>query len=247
MTPNERLARARTRRVYIATPIARHPCRQYTTSLLQTCLRLRDEGIEAWVQNVVGSSNLPRARNELVAGFMASDYTDLLFIDDDMGWEPSAVFRLLASEQPLIGGVGCKKVMLPDTAPDKWCLRTLPGGRFHQDEFGAIEVEAVGTGFVKITREVFAELAAAHPDWKRRGWPNMPEQAQAHYYRFFRFDDGPDEFGEDIGFCRDWRALGGRVFVDPEIKLTHVGEMEFSGDFTALLQPEADEKLEAAE
>lgn len=230
-----RLARARSRSVFICTPIARHPVRQYTSSLLRSVIRLTELGIRAYVQNVVGSSNLPRARNELVAAFLASDYTDLLFVDDDMGWEPNAIVRLLGSEQAMIGAVGCKKVERPDTHAAKWCVRVRDGA-LHQDAMGAIEVRGIGTGFVRIAREVFVTLADAHPDWKRNGWPNMPEAARRWYYRFFVFPDDPDETGEDFHFCDQWRALGGTVWADPTIRLTHVGEKEFSGDFEALLE-----------
>lgn len=205
-------------------------------SLGKTLVHLQQLGIQCWIQNVVGSSNLPRARNDLVAAFLASTYDDLLFIDDDMGWSPNDVIRLLASDKDLIAGVGSKKVSRPDTDPNKWCCVSLPGPLV-QDEMGAVEVAAVGTGFVKISRAVFSRMMMAHPNWKRRGWPNMPEAARAFYYQFFRFDpDDPDEPGEDIEFCRAWRALGGTVWVDPTIKLLHVGEFEYTGSFEALLE-----------
>lgn len=237
-----RLTRARSRSVFIATPIARHPVRQYTNALGKTLVHLAELGIRAWIQQVIGNSNLPRARNELVAAFLASDFDDLLFIDDDMGWHPNDVLRLLASEQELIGAVGCKKVMLPDTDPEKWCLRGLPGPLV-QDDMGAIEVKAVGTGFLKISRSVFARVAMAHPEWKRNGWPKMPEAVRAHYYQFFRFDpNDPEETGEDIAFCQEWRALGGSVWIDPTIQLLHVGEYEYTGSFEALLEAQEEDR-----
>lgn len=235
---DDRLAALQKRSVFICTPIARHPVRQYTVALAKTVILLAQMGIRCYVQTVVGSSNLPRARNELVAAFMASDYTDMLFIDDDMGWDPKAVVRLLAANQPLIGAVGCKKVFLPDTVANKWCFRSLKGGALNQDEMGNIEVEALGTAFMLIDRSVFETMKGAHPDWKRRGWPEMSDAQRAEYFQFFRFDPhDPDETGEDIAFCQEWRRQGGRVFVDPTIKLVHVGEMEFTGDFSALLAP----------
>lgn len=240
-----RLARARSRSVYIATPIARHPVRQYTMALGRTLVLLAELGIRAWIQNTVGSSNLPRARNELAAGFLASDFTDLLFIDDDMGWEPRDVVRLLASDKPLLAGVGCKKVERPDTDPNKWCFRPVRNRAFRQDEMGAIEALGAGTGFMKIERRVFEALITAHPDWKRRGWPNMPEAARRWYYRFFRFGDDDDETGEDFLFCQDYAALGGEIWIDPSIRLLHVGEREYTGDLGAILEPVP--RAEAAE
>ena len=230
-----RLKRAQTRSVFIATPIARHPVRQYSRALLQTASLMTQLNIRCWIQNVCGGSNLPRGRNELVAHFLASDYTDLLFIDDDIGWTASDVVRLLASDKDVIGGVYAKKRHGDDREPGKWTMVSLP--EFNQDSMGAIEVEGLGTGFLKISRSVFERMIAAHPDWKRNGPPSMSEEVRRGYYHFFRFDpNDPDETGEDIGFCRDYRKIGGQVWADPAIRLSHVGECEFCGDWTAMLE-----------
>lgn len=236
----ERLKRAKARSLFICTPIARHPVRQYTVSLAQSFVYLHSLGIKVYHQTVVGSSNLARTRNELAAAFLASNYTHMAFIDDDMGWKPASLLRLLASEHDIVAGVGCKKVELPDTHQEKWCFRTLPNFEFHQDEFGMIEVAAVGTGFMMLSRDPFERMKAAHPEWKRKGYKQMPDEARPHYYQFFSFDRGTEdeELGEDIAFCLEYRRLGGRVFVDPEINLVHVGEKEFSGDFGALFAKE---------
>ena len=231
-----RLARARTRSVFIATPMARHPVRQYAASMDRTTSHLLKLGIRGYVQSVVGISNLAAARNELVADFLASDYTDLLWIDDDMGWEPNDVIRLLASDKPVIGGVGAKKRAAADTDLAKWCMRLNPNLPLVQDEMGAIEVEAVGTGFLKIERGVFEALAAAHPEWKRRGHASMPPKVREKYYGFYLFEDTFEEWGEDFRFCREWAALGGKTYIDPAIKLVHVGECEYSGNLSALFE-----------
>jgi hypothetical protein len=34
---------------------------------------------------------------------------------------------------------------------------------------------------------------------------------------------------EDYAFCRRWRSLGGRVWLDTRGKLTHIGTHEFEG------------------
>lgn len=232
-----RLQRAKSRSVFVATPIMRHPVRQYTNAVIQTTAHLMRLGIAITFEQHIGSSNLPRARNELAAKFLASDCTDLLFADDDIGWASEDVVRLLASAQPLIGGVGSKKVELPDADLRKWCCRWL-GKEIVTDAAGAVEVEVIGTGFLKIAREVFEQLITAHPDWKILGDPKMSDAERANYYRFFRFShDDPDEPGEDYDFCMAWRALGGRVWFDPEINLIHVGEKEYTGQISAAFGP----------
>lgn len=38
---------------------------------------------------------------------------------------------------------------------------------------------------------------------------------------------------EDYAFCRRWRDLGGKVFVDTQSKLAHHGTFTYRGDFGA--------------
>ncbi|MFO1126364.1 MAG: hypothetical protein U1E25_14545 [Methylocystis sp.] len=98
-TVNEREARARQRSVLICTPIARNPVWQYTASLASTLLLLSEHGIRASFQFVVGSGVICKARNELCAHFLMSDFTDMLFVDDDMQWAAADVIRLLELRQ----------------------------------------------------------------------------------------------------------------------------------------------------
>ena len=232
--------RARSRRVMICTPIARHPTYQYALSLTDTCLLLERNGVAHARQFVIGSSNLPRARNELVARFLASNCTDLLFVDDDMGWDGNAALRLLSSEKPIAAVVGRKRVDKPNSDLEVWCGRpetAADGSGIIQDEMGLVRFERVGTGFIKIAREAFEMIAKAHPEWKRAGHAGMSDDVKANYYRFFRFGDDAYETGEDFEFCNAWRALGGEIWVDVEQRLSHVGEKDYAGAFAELMQP----------
>jgi len=230
-------ARIRSKRVMFLTPVHDGTAWQYTRSLVESCVGLERHGVQHRVQMVIGNSNLPRARNELVAEFLATSATDAIFVDSDMGWTLGDVLRLLASPQPYIGGVGKKKVDLPDTNPEGWCCRFLADGRdgLHQDDLGAIEVAGVGTGFVKVERQVFERLAKAHPEWKRPGFASQAPQVRERYFKFFRFPENDDR-GEDYALCDAWRDLGEKVWIDPEIRLGHSGSREFSGNISALFE-----------
>ena len=232
-----RLDRARQRSVMILTPIARAPAWQYTMAFAETCVMLERLGFRYSCRFVVGSSNLPRARNVLAARFLAAGFDVALLIDDDMKHTANDVLRLLASEQPLIAAVGRKKVDKPNTDANVWCCHFWGDAkeRLAQDEMGAVNVPRVGTGMMKIDRSVFAAMIAAHPDWKRDGDPEMEPEVKANYYRFFAY--GEDEGGEDFRFCDEWRALGGEVWIDPSIKLGHVGEKAWEGRIADQMQP----------
>lgn len=245
-----RLERARQRSVLICTPIARNPVWQYTASMLSTLPFLQEQGVRVSFQFVVGSSVICKARNELCAHFLMSDYTDLLFIDDDMEFTPASVLRLLGSDKPLIGGVGRMRVQKPNSDPEVWCWRPKhdAAGRLVQDDMGAVEALGFGAAFMLINRRVLIDLAEAHPEWKRPGAKDWPEALRDNYYEFFRQnEDGVEgEISEDYVFCNRWRALGNSVWIDPTIKLGHVGSWNFRGCVDETLVA-SDEMKEAAE
>ena len=217
----------------ICTPVARNAVWQYTAALASTLLFLQEIGIRVTFQFVVGSSVVSKARNELCAQFLASDFTDLLFIDDDMEWSPNGVLRLLGSDKPLIGGVGRMRVQKPNSDPNVWCWRPLHNerGELRQDDMGAIEAKGFGAAFMLINRRVFADMIEAHPEWKRSGADDWSPELRAHYFEFFRqnHEGQHGETSEDYVFCDRWRTLGNSVWVDPTIRLGHVGSWNFSG------------------
>lgn len=237
----ERLARARQRSVMICTPIARSPAWQYTASLASTLLYLTERGIRVTFQFVVGGSVIHRSRNELVAHFLASDCTDLLFVDDDMQWAAEDVLRLLGSDKPLIGGVGRMRCQKPNSDPAVWCWRPLrdAAGAPIQDAMGALEVRGFGAAFMLINRRVFVDLAAAHPEWRRAGPSDWAPELIANHWEMFTPSETDEvgELSEDYGFCHRWRRLGERVWVDPTIRLGHVGAFNYAGAVEELLIP----------
>jgi hypothetical protein len=236
--PIDRFERAKRCNVMVATPIARDPTAQYLVSLLKTFAMFQQYEIAHCAEFITGSSNLPRARNALAARFLASECSDLLMIDDDMGWAPADAVRLLASERPFLGAAGRKKNERSNIDPQAWCAQFLAGQeRIEPDEMGAIKVARVGGAFVKIERSVFEKLILARPEWKREGLDDMSAAQRAAYHQFFRFDtESNEEIGEDYLFCDRWRAIGGEVWVDPSIELTHVGARPYSGRLLEILQ-----------
>jgi hypothetical protein len=83
------------------------------------------------------------------------------------------------------------------------------------NEYGLLEVTTLPGGFLSLSRKVFETLKAAHPE---RGYEHFGNQA--HCYFQMLFTEG-HLFGEDSYFCKEWRDTGGKVFLDPELTLTH--------------------------
>jgi hypothetical protein len=233
--------RARSRKVMIATPIARHPTFQYMNSLVDTVVALERYGIAYERCFVRGVSILPQARNEIAARFLASDCDDLLCIDDDMGWGPRAVLRLLASDKPFCGAIYRKKDDFPPRFfPFNFHWVGEPGAT-PADEDGFVRFNRIGSGFMMVAREVFERLIEAHPDWKQPGPASLLPHIRERFHTFFRFLDNGEGTSEDYAFCDAWTALGGEIWIDQTAELVHVGEREFRG----MLSPVAVESVPA--
>lgn len=212
----------------ILTPVRDRPAMSYTSSLLKLTRQFTAMNIRHDVQFVVGNSCLPMARNMLVAGFLASDYDDAIFIDDDVGFTPESVWRLAQSAHRVIGGAIHKRTHRPDSDPMAWGLCFMDGAV----EANAVEVDYAATAFLKVSREAFGIYAERY-DTKRPAPFHMDEAIAKHYHRFFEF--GPNDEGEDVTFCHKWREAGGRVWIDPAAELTHEGVTWFRGDVRAAI------------
>ena len=202
---------------------------QITTAYFHSALRAQRELLSRdvsynWV-TTNSESLIQRARNNLAACFLAWPLgTHLVFIDADMGWQPEDLFRLLAHNEPVVCASYPKKMY-----PIQFSFRALldeHGRSIVHPRTGAVEIAAAATGFVCIKREVFRLLEPVCPKIEHEA--EIEPEALPHLRSFFpvEVEDGV-LWGEDFGFSRRWRSVGGRIWLDPTICLTHVGAHEF--------------------
>lgn len=227
--PYERL---RDRSVLVATPAyGGQVTLPYNVSLLRTMRLLDHAGIRGDVLYQAGA-NLDKMRNRLAAHFLASSFTDLLFIDADEGWPAEAVPKLLASEFDVVGIPARKKTQEP-----QWAVNLLPVDTV-TIERGAIEVEGIGTGFLLIRRHALERMTEAYTDLRVAPEHDPPKRWEYFHYALFTtglaepvkpVPFGRPYVGEDYTFSRLWRAIGGRVMAEIDTSLVHVGGCEFTG------------------
>jgi hypothetical protein len=210
--------------------------------LLGTQRALLPLGIGLTCATTTNESLVQRARNTIVAHFLASDCSHLLFVDADIGFGAEAVLRLLAHDRPVIGGLYRRKRLDREDWAVEWALRE--DGTVRRDpDTGALEVAAIGTGFLCLRRDALERMAAAFPGTRYRPHPEgAAEEAAWHAHCYALFESGVDAatgayLGEDYAFCARWRAIGGEVWCDPAILLEHHGQACFAGDPMAMLRP----------
>jgi hypothetical protein len=222
------------RKVSIATPLGDGKfVYQYVVALLPSFRLLRDLGAEPELKVMAFASLITQARNEMVADFWRSDATDMVFIDADIGWNPPDLVRLLLHPVPVVAGVYPRKSDKLD-----FTVAFGDGGRVTRDgKTGLIAADRVGAGFLRMSRAAIGQLREANPDLMYTYKPHgSREQLEACALFDTALTDGR-YVGEDFAFCDRWRAIGGTVWVDPEISLQHIGSRTFDASLKQALTP----------
>lgn len=182
-------------------------------------------GVSVFLSDMSGCSIITMARNSLVNEFLKTDATDMLFIDSDVIATPDDVLRLLSQHTGRDVTVG----MYPRRASDKRFFLDV-----YYDEQGALEFDGslmrakrVGTGFMMISREIIERMVAAHPEWQ---YENKDGNGTVSALFDFAVKDGRF-VGEDYLFCDRVQEIGGKIWVDVDISLPHIGTEAFTNNF----------------
>ena len=229
----------------------------FTTSIFTLASHCMKFGLKCAL-HMRSESLITRGRNKIVLEFLKNEqYTHLFFIDSDIEFTPQSVCRLLLADRDVVAGVypmkdfNWPKQGLPaGMTRDQWEVEYTtypfnPIGRGREkvsgfaDEDNFVEVAEAPTGFMCIKRSVFTGLMQAYP--KLRYTPDGPPgHPDAHlHWRFFdcMVDHETDRYlSEDFAFCRLWRDIGGKVFVDVDCKLGHLGQHLFRGNLAESLR-----------
>lgn len=213
---------------------------------------------------IANESLVTRARNVLVAYFLASDYTHLMFIDADIEFQTEDILKLYAHKKDVVVGAYPKKGVawdkirsnLIDPANKDKQLSDRDMASFGSDyainfkfvdketktigvENGLIKLHDAGTGFMMISREAILKMIKAYPELKYNNDVNINNaDLKDHFYALFDTMIDPVDrryLSEDYTFCRRWQEIGGDVWLDPSISLNHYGHFCFQGNPEAII------------
>lgn len=203
---------------------------EYVQSLLASLDDLRERGVTADVRFLPGNCYIALARDQLAADFLASDCSDLVFIDADMGWQRDGISRLLRWDREIVGGLYPFKI---DRESYPARVLTQADGRPVVDNLtGLIECDGLPTGFLRIRRDVIQRMADHYRGARsfadrRHGVPDGQQIVEL----FPTEIDRGAWWGEDYRFCHLAKALGVRIWCEPRITLTHVGRRAWRGNY----------------
>ena len=171
---------------------------------------------------------IQRARNDLLGMVISENYDDIIFIDSDIEFDPLWIFKLLDSEEDVVGG----------TYPKKGDNESYPvKGLFVNgllntttDERGLLEVQGIGTGFVKLSRKAVQALWDTSVEYT-----NTEKGTVSRMMSEVEVVDG-DLISEDITMFKRLRGLGFRIWLDPTMTCNHIGNKKYKGNFSNYLK-----------
>lgn len=205
-------------------------------------MRLMDQSAMPLDLAVLKGSVLTLQRNELLKR-MRGDW--ILFIDDDMQWAPDAVARLVQTLEDLrdqgiepdVLGALCFRRVSP-YQPTLY-VRAKGGGYNFLEEWDTdiVDIDATGMAFALITKACLERLVGGPiPPFEER----IEVRAAPDFFKWY------GSLGEDLRFCEEVKAAGGRVMVDTRVHIGHIGERVIGyQDFLRELAERPDEDYEA--
>ena len=255
----------RKNRFFIATPCYGGQLNEpYFRSVIKMMTFFNGHQIPLAFGTIANESLVTRARNVLVAYFLASDYTHLMFIDADIEFQTEDILKLYAHKKDVVVGAYPKKGVawdkiranLTDPANKSKELSDRDMASFGSDyainfkfvdketktigvENGLIKLHDAGTGFMMISREAILKMIKAYPELKYNNDVNIANaDLKDHFYALFDTMIDPIDrryLSEDYTFCRRWQEIGGDVWLDPSISLNHYGHFCFQGNPEAII------------
>lgn len=247
----------RKKKLFIATPMYGGQCAgMYTKSLNDLTIVCTKHGIPIRSYFLFNESLITRARNYCVDEFLRSDYTHLLFIDSDIGFDFRDALTLLhltdsESGYDIVTGPYPKKTIawekikqavdagFAEDNPHElenfvgdYVFNPVGGKSFKVSE--PVEIKEGGTGFMMITREALEKYAEAYPELRYK-----PDHTRTEHFdgtneitAFFDTVIDPESkryLSEDYMFSQFARKIDLKLWMCPWMKLKHVGSYTFGG------------------
>lgn len=171
---------------------------------------------------LANESILPMARNELLNLAYTENYDITVFIDDDEYWDAAALIDILKSPKDVV----CIPVV--NKGDKNIAYNVYFEGKLVKDpQDGYLLADRVGTGFLKLTKKVVADLWESNTELQFRQKPlkNICE---------YTYING-SFVGEDITLSTKIKELGYKIWVYPEHTVSHIGNKMYRGDFSKFI------------
>ena len=241
-------------KLMVGTPVHSECSIHYTQALLkfqQACMQ-RNILVSFTLYK---SSLVQQGRNLIVSEFLnePANYTHLLFIDSDIDFNASTIFKMLEKDKDIIaapypmkyidwGKIKRRTDMLKLTE-----VKDIANAGYHYPikvegmnevvvDDGVAEVTHAPTGCMLIKREVIEKMIKKYPELEiyQPTLVNGVEDYKKNFFNLFEClhdKETKQYYGEDFGFCKRWTAMGGKIHLWCMDFISHTGEFEYCGRY----------------
>ncbi|QHI96488.1 hypothetical protein GT348_09020 (plasmid) [Aristophania vespae] len=204
------------------------------------------QSVPMTIMHIGDDAMITRARNTLISNFFfKSDCTHILFVDADIGFHANAPTRLFQAGKDVIAGM----YPLRDRFWDKQTKDNILHGESQQTaslryvgetseihnmvgQGPLLKSPYAGTGFMMISRKAIAAMIRAYPETEYRRIDAPDDGSGIKHFALFDGSIDPETgtyLSEDYTFCKRWRDIGGEIWLDTSLELTHNGRASFAG------------------
>ena len=250
-------------KVLLATPTYdRQVLSAYHSAVLGLYEHFHDTRPEVRFHSLLLPSSLVQQARNAFATIVLRDrsFSHLLFVDADMGFQPSLIEKMLDFGEPFVGCIAPRRRyeherlhqaarMIDDPLEARLVAHGYIGGdgalkRGADGEFVArgdfLQAERTGTGILLLRREVIERLHAAYPQLASADPKGHYAQYGIRGGVFQPFESLQDEtgmfLGEDYAFCRRWTETGGEIWSCFNETIIHTGREDYLGDYSRRLK-----------
>jgi len=201
-----------------------------------------------------------RVRNNLVAKALSIDgITHIMFINNNVIWNPYDVFKLLLSNKYIVSGACPKKqINWNNLVTNPTCVSifndknktsfsnelylqhklcdyniTIDNSSSLSIQHNITKVDRTSFDFIMIKRIAFDKLFSAYPSTKYIDDNNILHERENDYaYMLFdTFNEKNTILSDDDVFCKRWKSIGGSIWMNVTIFLSITGNYKYNGAF----------------
>ena len=201
-------------RVALCTPTRDRPHPAFLQALEGSVPLLDAAGIEHSAVFEVGCPYISGARATMLGKALKWGADQIIFLDDDVSWEPSALLRLIEADGDVVGCTYRYKI-----DEEKYMGKPFVGPRGHPlvRADGAVHMLGMPAGFLRVTRAAVERFMEAYPDLM------ITADGNRNVDLFNHGAMGGVWYGEDYAFCRRWIQIDGDVWCLPNLDIDHNG------------------------
>lgn len=164
------------------------------------------------------------ARAEICKRALDGGADVIFFLDYDVAWRPEDLMKVLLAEGDVVAGTYRVKTDDPNEVTYMGAIHSGEDERpLVRKSDGAIKAKVVPAGFLRVTTAAIDKFMRCYPDLCYGPQYSLSVDL---------FNHGAHKglwWGEDYAFSRNWEAIGGDIWIIPDIQLDHWNHYHANG------------------